>query len=123
MLEKRPIPRTGELLPVIGCGTYRGFDVTAGSAADRRLSGVLQALFEVVARFCNVLLAAAEFVTDLPALDVVPNDPKDNMVVATAVATAADYLVTGDRRHLLPIGSYEGIQVVTPRHFLDLLHR
>ena len=45
-MEKRPIPRTGELLPIVGCGTYRGFDVTAGSTADRHLSGVLQALFD-----------------------------------------------------------------------------
>ena len=65
----------------------------------------------------------AELVTDLPTLRAVPDDPKDDMVVATAVAAKADYLVTGDRRHLLPIGSYEGIQIVTPRQFLDLLHR
>ena len=44
-MEQRPIPATGERLPVIGCGTYRGFDVTEGSAADRQLSGVLEALF------------------------------------------------------------------------------
>lgn len=31
---KRPIPRTGETLPVIGLGTYRTFDV-GGSAAER----------------------------------------------------------------------------------------
>ena len=45
-MEQRPIPATGERLPVIGCGTYRGFDVTEGSAADRQLSGVLEALFD-----------------------------------------------------------------------------
>ena len=27
----RPIPSSGEALPVIGCGTYVGFDVDAGS--------------------------------------------------------------------------------------------
>jgi aryl-alcohol dehydrogenase-like predicted oxidoreductase len=45
-LEKRPIPATGELLPVVGCGTYRGFDVAGDSAADQRLSGVLAALLD-----------------------------------------------------------------------------
>lgn len=58
---------------------------------------------------------------DLPTLRVVPDDPEDDVVVATAVAARADYLVTGDRRHLLPLGSYQGIRVVTPRQFLDLL--
>jgi len=51
----------------------------------------------------------------------VPNDPKDNPVVATAVAGKADYLVTGDRTHLLPLGEYRGVRMVSPRAFFDLL--
>src|SRR6187402_3955100 len=43
-MQTRPIPRTGEALPVVGCGTYRGFDVSQDSAAYRRLPGVVQAL-------------------------------------------------------------------------------
>ena len=58
-------------------------------------------------------------VIDLPVLDVVPNDPKDDMVVVTAVAAKAEYLVTRDRKHLLGPGSYEGIQIVTPTEFLE----
>ena len=41
----RPIPRTGELLPVIGCGTYPAFDVPPHSAATRPLAQVLESLF------------------------------------------------------------------------------
>ena len=74
-----------------------------------------------VARFCSALLAVSELVTDLPNLQAVPADPKDDMVVATAVAAKAEYLVTGDRKHLLALGSYEEIQIVTPRAFLELL--
>jgi len=44
-MHTRPIPSSGEQLPVIGCGTYRGFDVGLQSAASRRLAGVLDALF------------------------------------------------------------------------------
>src|ERR1041384_5241962 len=44
-MHTRPIPSTGEPLPVIGCGTYRGFDVQADRAAYRRLQQVLDALF------------------------------------------------------------------------------
>jgi diketogulonate reductase-like aldo/keto reductase len=42
-MQTRAIPGTGEALGVIGCGTYRGFDVGSGDAADR-LPGVLDAL-------------------------------------------------------------------------------
>jgi uncharacterized protein len=51
---------------------------------------------------------------------VVPLDPKDDVIVATAIRAQAEYLVTGDR-HLLSLGSYRGIQIVTPRRFLNLL--
>jgi aryl-alcohol dehydrogenase-like predicted oxidoreductase len=44
-MHTRPIPSSGEQLPVIGCGTYRGFDVAPGGAAFRQLPGVLDALF------------------------------------------------------------------------------
>ncbi|WP_444812951.1 aldo/keto reductase [Variovorax fucosicus] len=44
-MNTRPIPATGEALPVIGCGTWIGFDVAPDSAEYRRLPGVLDALF------------------------------------------------------------------------------
>ena len=44
-LNTRPIPASGEALPVIGCGTYIGFDVAPGSAAYAQLPGVLDTLF------------------------------------------------------------------------------
>ena len=45
-MHRRAIPSSGEQLPVVGCGTYVGFDVAPNSAAYRELPGVLQALFE-----------------------------------------------------------------------------
>lgn len=45
-MTTRPIPSSGEALPVIGVGTYRGFDVAPGSADYTALPGVLDALFE-----------------------------------------------------------------------------
>jgi diketogulonate reductase-like aldo/keto reductase len=44
-LQTRPIPATGEALPVIGCGTYVGFDRAPGTLEFARLPGVLEALF------------------------------------------------------------------------------
>lgn len=67
------------------------------------------------------LLTQAEMVPDTPPPRVVPNDPKDDPIIAAAVAAKADYLVTGDRAHLLPMGEYEGIRIVSPRAFLEIL--
>jgi len=89
-------------------------------------SAQLQARYDYdqpqVARFCEGLRALAQLVTDLPDLaGAVPLDPKDDDIVATAVAARADYLVTGDRRHLLALGEHEGIRIVAPREFLERL--
>jgi putative PIN family toxin of toxin-antitoxin system len=74
-----------------------------------------------VAEFCNGLAEECEMVISLPQLRAVPNDPKDDPLVATAVAGRADYLVTGDRRHLLVLREYEGVQIISPRDFIELL--
>jgi putative PIN family toxin of toxin-antitoxin system len=76
---------------------------------------------EDVHDFVRWLLTQAEMATDLPVLRVVLNDPKDDPIIAAAVAAKADYLITGDRAHLLPIGEYQGIRIIGPREFLDIL--
>lgn len=50
----------------------------------------------------------------------VPADPDDDIVVATAIAGEADFIVSGDR-HLLDYGAFQGIKVITPAFFLALL--
>ena len=43
---RRPIPATGEKIGVIGCGTYRGFDVAAGTPARTELAHVVTTLLD-----------------------------------------------------------------------------
>jgi putative PIN family toxin of toxin-antitoxin system len=61
-------------------------------------------------------------------LKTVPTDPDDNMVVACALEGGANYIVTDDRRDLLPlkvirVSGHHPVQVVTPRGFLRVLGR
>jgi len=49
-MQTRPIPSTGERLPVIGCGTWLGFDVGARPDALPQRGAVLQELFEAGGR-------------------------------------------------------------------------
>jgi putative PIN family toxin of toxin-antitoxin system len=51
---------------------------------------------------------------------VVDDDPDDDIVLGTASAGDADDVVTGDR-HLLALGSFRGIPIVTPWQFLQVL--
>jgi putative PIN family toxin of toxin-antitoxin system len=69
----------------------------------------------------NSTRAAAEFVATSGTLHVIASDPSDNMVLECAVMGNADVIVTGDKKHLLPLGSYEGVPVVSPADFLAML--
>lgn len=53
----------------------------------------------------------------------VTGDPADDAILAFAVATAASVLVTGDRRHLLPLEEHRGVRLLTPQGFLAELRR
>ena len=46
---------------------------------------------------------------------VVPTDPDDDHVIAAALASQANLIASGDKRDLLPLGSYADIPVVTAR--------
>ena len=52
---------------------------------------------------------------------VVPTDPDDDHVIAAAVSSQADLIASGDKRDLLPLGSYAGIPIITAREAVDRL--
>lgn len=55
-------------------------------------------------------------------VQVISADPDDDLVVSAALETQAHYIITGDR-HLLDLGHYHGIEIITPRAFVHLLQK
>jgi putative PIN family toxin of toxin-antitoxin system len=67
------------------------------------------------------LLRTFAIVTPLSvAIAGVATHPEDDLILATAVAGGAAYLVTGDRK-LRAIGAFQGISIRAPREFLTLI--
>ena len=66
------------------------------------------------------LVVLAELVPGTVQVSGVSKDPGDDKYLAAAVEGRASFVVTGDP-HLLTAGEYEGIRLVNPRAFLDLL--
>ena len=48
-------------------------------------------------------------------------DVDDHRILECAVAARVDYIITGDKRHLQALKHFRGIQIVSPREFLDQL--
>ncbi len=51
-------------------------------------------------------------------LKAVAADPDDDKVLECAVTVGATHIITGDRRHLLPLGTFQGIPILTAADFL-----
>ncbi len=94
--------------------------------------GILAEYAEVLARFAFAEPALTDFrvrlenprfacrVSPAEAIHAVPSDPDDDVFLACAVAAQADLIVSGDR-HLLDLGSFRGIRIVTPAEALEIL--
>ena len=50
---------------------------------------------------------------------ILEKDPSDDKYILCAMASQASYIVTGDKT-LLELAQYEGIQIVSPKKFLEL---
>jgi predicted nucleic acid-binding protein len=51
-------------------------------------------------------------------VDAVTGDPDDDVILAHAVESGADVLVTGDRKHLLPLDEHRGVRLLAPQALL-----
>lgn len=55
-------------------------------------------------------------------LEVIKVDAADDRFIVAALEGEADYIVSGDK-HLKSLGSYKGIEIVTPSKFVEILER
>jgi len=51
----------------------------------------------------------------------ITGDPDDDLILACAVDVGAQIVVSGDRRHLLPVGEHRGVRIRTPQALLGEL--
>jgi len=77
-------------------------------------SGVVDVIGELLREHSNM-------VNPITIAPGVCRDPDDLKVLSLAVASKADYIVTGDK-DLLVLKKYEGIPILSPRSFSDILH-
>lgn len=56
-------------------------------------------------------------------VDPVTGDRDDDAILACAVEAGTDVLVTGDRKHLLPLGEHRGVRLLTPQALLAQLRQ
>jgi len=73
-------------------------------------------------KFVSDLLSILSLVEGKKAIELIAENPADNNYLSCAVDAKADFIVSGDI-HLLNLREYEGIQIITPAQFLEMLEK
>ena len=77
-------------------------------------------------RIARLILLLEKDTIVVPGLSTVagaiPKDPTDETFLSAALDAKADLIVSGDR-HLLDLGEYKGVPILTVRQFLELLEK
>ena len=74
-----------------------------------------------VQRILNRIKAKAIEVRPKIKVSVIKEKDDDNRILECAVEGKAQYLISGDERHLLPLKEYQGIRILSPSEFLKFL--
>ena len=75
---------------------------------------------EMIKEWIDLLLENSTVVDPKIKVDVIKNDPPDNRFLEVALASNADYIVSGNN-HLLDLHEFKGIKITTPTEFCKLL--
>ncbi len=72
-------------------------------------------------QFLIFLLQISNLVEPKIKLNVIKDDPTDNIILECAVEGKVDYIVSGDQ-HLLQLKEFKGIKIVTAKKFLEIIN-
>lgn len=73
-----------------------------------------------VDNFIDKLIKIAVITPGNLDLEVIQEDPSDNMILACAVEGEADFIITGDH-HLTDLRIFQGIKIIDPAAFLKIV--
>jgi len=71
-------------------------------------------------KIINDFLDYSKIVKITNKLDVVEKDPDDNKIIECAIIGRATHIITGDKKHLLPMEKYQQILIVNATNFLQI---
>lgn len=76
-----------------------------------------------VTDFMREIGEAATIIKPSARLAVIEADDSDNRILECAIEAKAEYIISGDQRHLLPLKNYLGIKIVTSARFLKRIRK
>ena len=64
------------------------------------------------------IMQFTSFVEPSVSVNIIKEKRADNRIIECALEAGAGFIVSGDRKHLLPLKKYKGIKIMSPADFL-----
>lgn len=64
------------------------------------------------------LVIFVKIVSPRAQITTIKEEPKDNRILECALEAAADYIISGDKKHLLSLEKFKGIPIISSKDFL-----
>jgi uncharacterized protein len=113
------VPR--QLLNAARVGAFR---LAVSSAIIEEIRGVLHLKFrwddQELDEIIGSLGRVAQLVEPTQSLTVIRDDPDDDKILECAVSSDSQFVISGDK-HLLQLGQYQQIRIVTAAEFMTLI--
>lgn len=69
------------------------------------------------------LLVFASVVNPKKKITIIQKEPKDNRILECAQEAKADFIVSGDKKHLLSLVKFDNIPIISAKNFLDICYK
>ena len=90
-------------------------EVLAVSAKKFKYSDKRLKQLNLILRDLSVIVQPKKTVT------LIRDFPVDNRILECAVEAKAEYLITGDKKHILPLGKIYSTKIISPEEFLRII--
>lgn len=91
------------------------------SEIERVLISKLRRSYMDVINILTVIRENAIMIYPESKISVIKYDESDNRIIEFAISGKANYIVSGDQHHLLPLKEYQGIIIISPSDFTEIL--
>lgn len=73
-------------------------------------------VIEAIPRFATI-------VSPKKNIKAIKSHPEDNRILEAALEANADYIISGDKKHLLSLKIFKDIFIISAKDFLDMLYK
>ena len=78
---------------------------------------------EEIKEITECIEGIAVIVKPIRKINLIKQDPTDNKILECALKAEADYIISGDTKHLQPLKEFQGIPILSPAKFLAAISR